>query len=80
MLEKNCLQLEIRECLISSSNVVKATAWMLEVKGLFDFRSRALRQHPRKFVGCLLADPTPDGGGALELERLVREVRLERVC
>jgi hypothetical protein len=29
--------------------------------------------HPGRFVGCLLADPTPGGGGAAEVERLARE-------
>ena len=29
-------------------------------------------------MGCLLADPTDDGGGVVELERLVKEVGWER--
>eukprot|EP01025_Chloroclados_australasicus_P046027 TRINITY_DN507_c0_g1_i1.p1 TRINITY_DN507_c0_g1~~TRINITY_DN507_c0_g1_i1.p1 ORF type:complete len:382 (-),score=48.53 TRINITY_DN507_c0_g1_i1:893-2038(-) len=32
-----------------------------------------LRRYPNKFVGCLLADATQGGGGADELERLVKE-------
>ncbi|GAQ86399.1 Amidohydrolase family protein [Klebsormidium nitens] len=35
--------------------------------------SSALKKHPNKFAGCLLADPTPGGGGTRELERLVQE-------
>ncbi|CAG9460000.1 unnamed protein product [Pedinophyceae sp. YPF-701] len=32
-----------------------------------------LRAHPDRFVGSLLADPTPGGGGAAEVKRLVQE-------
>eukprot|EP01025_Chloroclados_australasicus_P031030 TRINITY_DN3130_c0_g2_i2.p1 TRINITY_DN3130_c0_g2~~TRINITY_DN3130_c0_g2_i2.p1 ORF type:complete len:343 (+),score=41.62 TRINITY_DN3130_c0_g2_i2:128-1156(+) len=42
---------------------------------LFDhsYVTSVLQRYPDKFVGCLLADPTEDGGGAEELERLVKE-------
>lgn len=32
-----------------------------------------LQQHSDTFVGCLLADPTPGGGGAAALEQLVTQ-------
>lgn len=32
-----------------------------------------LQQHSATFVGCLLADPTPGGGGAAALEQLVTQ-------
>jgi predicted TIM-barrel fold metal-dependent hydrolase len=32
-----------------------------------------LQQYPGKFVGCLLADPTPGGGGAAAIEQLAKE-------
>ena len=35
--------------------------------------ARALRRHPERLVGMLLADPTPGGGGEAELRRLVAE-------
>lgn len=35
--------------------------------------SSVLRAAPTRFVGCLLADPRPDGGGEAELRRLVQD-------
>eukprot|EP01023_Acetabularia_acetabulum_P064501 TRINITY_DN8356_c0_g1_i1.p1 TRINITY_DN8356_c0_g1~~TRINITY_DN8356_c0_g1_i1.p1 ORF type:complete len:308 (-),score=43.77 TRINITY_DN8356_c0_g1_i1:401-1324(-) len=42
---------------------------------LFDhsYVSYVMDSYPGKFVGCLLADPTEDGGGVEELERLVTQ-------
>lgn len=33
-----------------------------------------LQKYPDKFVGMCLADPTEGGGGAKEIERLIKEV------
>ncbi|CAI5981195.1 unnamed protein product [Closterium sp. NIES-65] len=35
--------------------------------------THAMRQHPSRFIGSCLADPTAGGGGARELERLIQE-------
>ena len=32
-----------------------------------------LEQHPSKFIGCLLADPSPGGGGAAAIEELASQ-------
>uniref|UniRef100_A0A383V5S3 Amidohydrolase-related domain-containing protein n=1 Tax=Tetradesmus obliquus TaxID=3088 RepID=A0A383V5S3_TETOB len=37
------------------------------------YLNSVLEQYPDKFVGCLLADPTPGGGGAAAIEQLATE-------
>lgn len=45
---------------------------------LYDHRyvTSVLRAAPSRFLGCLLADPRPDGGGKAELRRLVVGVHI----
>jgi len=44
-----------------------------------DYVREAMRAHPDRFAGCLLADPTEGGGGAAELSRLVKEENFRAV-
>jgi predicted TIM-barrel fold metal-dependent hydrolase len=37
------------------------------------YLNSVLQQYPNKFAGCLLADPTPGGGGAAAIEQLAKE-------
>ncbi|KAF6262608.1 hypothetical protein COO60DRAFT_1268012 [Scenedesmus sp. NREL 46B-D3] len=37
------------------------------------YLTSVLQQYPDRFVGCLLADPTPGGGGAAAIEQLATE-------
>jgi predicted TIM-barrel fold metal-dependent hydrolase len=37
------------------------------------YLNSVLQQYPDRFVGCLLADPTPGGGGAAAIEQLAQQ-------
>lgn len=63
------LQQAMQEAGVSGAMIVQPANHMYD----HTYVTSVLTAHPDKFVGCLLADPTPGGGGAAAIEQLSRE-------
>jgi predicted TIM-barrel fold metal-dependent hydrolase len=59
----------LQEADVSGAFIVQPTNHQYDHRYL----NSVLKQYPDKFVGCLLADPTPGGGGAAAIEHLAKE-------
>jgi len=59
----------MQEANISGALIVQPTNHLYD----HSYLNTVLQRYPGKFIGCLLADPTPGGGGPAAIRQLAKE-------